>query len=201
MIMDALFLIKSELNDYIRQRLNPEKPEHIFLSNIVDGNGNSLSPEDEISITLTSIEEEATNKEQRCNRIRQDKTYSFTEPEIRLNLYVIVSVRPGKNTGGSTKYVDALARLSMVAVFFQSHPYFDQSRIRNPNVSDNLKRVIVDLHSVSFEAQSYIWGTHGGHYIPSLLYKVRLIHILEDTITKEVPVVETVDVGSDDGGL
>ena len=67
----------------------------------------------------------------------------------------------------------------MVAYFFQSHRYFDQSTIQNSKISDSLKRVIVDLHSVGFENQNYIWSIHGGHYLPSLLYKIRVIHIFE----------------------
>lgn len=201
MIMDGLVLIASELNEYIRNRVDLSRENHVFLSSIVDGTGNNQSPKDAITITLTSVEEECTNKAQRFNRVQQDSAYTYSEPELRLNLFIIVSVRPEKNSDGIDKYTDALSLLSMAAHFFQSHRHFDQSKIQNPKVSDDLRRVIVELRSVGFESQSYIWGIHGGQYLPSLLYKVSVIHIHEDTATKEVPVVETVEVNADRGGL
>lgn len=201
MIMDGLVLIASELNKYIQQRINPEQENHVFLSGITDGNGNNISLSDVITITLTNIEEERVNKAQLSNKVRHDTIYTYSEPEIRLNLFIIVSVRPSKNSEGSNSYINALARLSMVSYFFQSHRYFDQSTIQNPNVSNNLKRLIVDIHPVSFEQQSYIWGTHGGHYLPSLMYKVSSVTIHEDATSMEVPVVETIEANIDGGGL
>ena len=202
MIMDALFLITSELNQYIKQRADAED-NPVRLCCIVDHNGNQVSPKNVIAVTLTSVEEEGVNKAQRPNAVRYDNTYTHSEPEIRLNLFIIVSVRPGTDDNGDQyeQYRGALALLSMVAQFFQSHRYFDQSTINNPKVSNDLKRVIVDLYSVGFENQSYIWSIHGGHYLPSLLYKVSLIHIHEDTTTREVPVVETIEMSADSGGL
>lgn len=201
MIMDGLILIASELNLYIQQRINPEQENHVFLSDISDGNGNNISLSDVITITLTNIEEERVNKAQLPNKVRHDTTYTYSEPEIRLNLFIIVSVRPSKNSEGSNSYINALARLSMVSYFFQSHRYFDQSTIQNPSVSNNLRRVIVDLHTVGFEQQSYMWGIHGGHYLPSLMYKLSLIAIHEDATSMEVPVVETIEANIDGGGL
>jgi len=199
--MDALVLIASELNQYIKKRVNSEEENHVFLSSIIDSSGNSASPNDVITITLANVEEECVNKAQRLNQVRYDTTYSYSEPEIHLNLYVIISVRPSKNSEGSINYINALARLSMVCQFFQSRRYFDQSAIQNPNISPDLGRIIVDLHSSGFEQLSYIWGVHGGHYLPSLMYKVSLIKILEDATVKEIPAIKTTKVDTDRGGL
>ncbi len=200
MIMDALVLIKSELNDYIKRRLNLSD-DQVFLSSIVDGNGSSASADDVVTMTLAHIEEECVNKAQQFNQVRHDTKYTYSQPEILLNLFIIVSVRPNQTNESSASYKYALARLSMAAHFFQSRRYFDRRDIQSPDISDALRRVIVELHSSGFEQQSYIWGIHGGHYLPSLMYKVSVIHILEGATTREVPAVETIELEGQGGGL
>ena len=201
MIMDALCLISSELNAYVRQRLNSEDETLVYLSSISDGSGNSTSPNDAITITLANAEEECVNRAQQMTRVRNDEKYHFTEPEIRINLHIIISVRSSKNTDGSNSYTNALKRLSIVSEFFQSRRYFDQSSIRNPSVSNNLERVIVTLHTAGFEQLSYIWGVHGGNYLPSLIYKLSLVTIQENMTSREVPVVKEIGIETDEGAL
>jgi hypothetical protein len=201
MIMDALLLVSSELNDYVRQRLNSEDETLVYLSSITDGSGNSASPNDAITITLTNAEEECVNRAQQPTRVRHGDKYHFTEPEIRINLHVIISVRPSKNTDGSNSYTNALKRLSIVSEFFQGRRYFDQSAIGNPSISNKLERVIVNLHTSGFEQLSYIWGVHGGNYLPSLMYKLSLVIIQDDMTSREVPMVKEVGLEADGGGL
>lgn len=201
MIMDALLLVSSELNDYVRQRLNSEGETLVYLSSITDGSGSNSSPNDAITITLTSAEEECVNRAQQLTRVRKGDKYHFTEPEIRINLHIIISVRPSKNTDGSKSYINALKRLSIVSEFFQGNRYFDQSSIRNPAISKNLERVVVNLHTAGFEQLSYVWGMHGGNYLPSLMYKLSLITIQQAMTNREVPIVKEVGLEADGGGL
>ncbi len=201
MIMDALLLISSELNDYVRQRLNSEDETLVYLSSITDGSGNSSSPNDAITISLTNAEEECVNRAQQVTRVRNGDNYHFTEPETRINLHIIISVRPSKNTDGSNSYINALKRLSIVSEFFQGKRYFDQSAIRNPSISAHLGRIIVNLHTAGFEQLSYIWGIHGGNYLPSLMYKLSLVTIQEGMTSREVPRVKSVDIEANGGGL
>ncbi len=64
-----------------------------------------------------------------------------------------------------------------------------------------LDRIIVNLHSTGFEQLSYVWGIHGGNYLPSLMYKFSLVTINEDTTSREVPAVKTIGLDADGGGL
>ena len=202
MIFDALALIASELNEYIKKRSHSDDQQHVFLGNIADASGAAASLNDVITITLANIEQEQHNKSQTFQRIQNDKSFYYTQPEIQLNFYIIISIRPGKDQQeNNNSYVNALKRLSMVAYFFQSNPFLDQSSIQNPKVSNDLGRLTIELYTAGFEHLSYIWGIQGGHYLPSLIYKVRLITIQEGIVAKEVPVVETVDLNSGRGGL
>ncbi len=200
MIKDALTLISSELNSYIHQQLasmNSSTPV-VVLNSITDGVGGAVSVKDIITITLANAEEECINKAQQFQRTRHESTYSYVQPEIRLNLLLLISVRPDTTT---ESYNDALTKLTFVSQFFQSTPFLDQSTIHHPQVSDSLERLNITLVSPTFEQQSYIWGVHGGTYLPSLLYKVSLVKIQGETLDREVSSVSDITISADSGGL
>lgn len=200
MIKDALTLVLSQLNDYIHQQLasmNSSTPI-VVLNSITDGSGTTVSGKDLVTITLANVEEECINKAQQFQRNRNNSTYSYVQPEIRLNLLLLLSIRPDTTP---ESYNDALTKLTYVSQFFQLHPYLDQSSIRHPQVSDSLERLNITLVSPTFEQQSYIWGVHGGTYLPSLLYRVSLVTIQGAVLDREVTSVSDISISADSGGL
>ena len=42
---------------------------------------------------------------------------------------------------------------------------------------DPIEYLIVELYSLSFEQQNQLWASLGGKYMPSVVYKVRLVVI------------------------
>ena len=48
-----------------------------------------------------------------------------------------------------------------------------------------IERLVVELYSLNLEQQNHLWGYLGGKYLPSVVYKVRLVRIQEDAVRGE----------------
>ena len=95
-------------------------------------------------------------------------------PPIYLNLYLLFSAN-------NTKYEDALFYISEVISFFQIEPSFRPNAFpalvpKYPDLQ-RIEMMTAELYSTTFEELNQIWGVLGGKYVPSALYKLRLIPI------------------------
>ena len=61
----------------------------------------------------------------------------------------------------------------------------------------NVEKLIFDWMNLNLEQVHQLWTTLGGHYIPSVIFKLRMITIDEHKIQKDaLPIKEiTTDVG------
>ena len=84
------------------------------------------------------------------------------EAALNLNIYLRVAANFGAN------YVESLQFLSAALEFFQERPVFTAPGIDRLNVQ-MLNLTIQDLHS--------LWSISGSNYLPSVLYKVRMVTI------------------------
>ena len=57
----------------------------------------------------------------------------------------------------------------------------------------SIDRLVFDLHNLSFEQLNHLWSVLGGTYVPSVLYKVRLVKIQADN-TLDAPPIRTIKV-------
>lgn len=111
-------------------------------------------------------------------------------PELWLNVYLLF----GANR---TDYMSALNYISRVIGFFQRKHVFTPAELQNltgPAVDVNLPEVdklIFDLCSLNFDQLNQMWSIMGGKYIPSVLYKVRMVLIQESTIDTQKPIEAT----------
>jgi hypothetical protein len=129
------------------------------------------------SISLINIEEERIFKSQEMTRRvsddRNKKSYEWREPDIKLNLYLLIS-------SYHRNYNDSLKVISKIAGFFQRKNVFrraENGRVINEGMPDNCEKIIVELFSTGFEQQNQIWASLSTGYLPSLVYRVRMLVI------------------------
>lgn len=188
MIDKALEFLKNELDAYMKVWLG-ESADTVKLTQIVDSKGNSAL-KSRIGMTLINVVEERINKAQsRRATTVGDVTY-FMPPEIKLNLLVLFVAQVSANR----PYEEALKALSGIATFFQSHPSFEADT--HPALDAKIEALIVEMQTLDLEGQNNIWGAIGSELLPSLLYKIRLVTILEDKPDETgKPITETQAVG------
>ena len=122
-------------------------------------------PDNSIVISLVNIEEEYTLKNNYPVRTLNNVTVK-EEPVLFLNLYILVAAVK------FTQYDVALKQLGTVISFFQSSKSISISSGNNPN---SRLEVICNLYNIGFENLNNLWTVMGGKYMPSVIYKVRVL--------------------------
>jgi hypothetical protein len=163
MIYDVLHFLKQRLDGFLSEGRASSEPL-IVLANPWSNNDSNKGASFLNSISLIQVEEERTFKSQ-LPRVMQKPNgqYVSKEPDIKLNLYVLMSAYH-KN------YEDGLKFLSRIVRFFQVNTVFE-----GKDLPEGVGKLVVELHTAGFEQQNQIWASLSTGYIPSVIYKVRMI--------------------------
>jgi len=111
-------------------------------------------------------------------------------PKIILNLNVLFSAI--NLDAADQKY--ELDYLTQVIAFFQKKNVFEAAELNLlPDSILQTEKVIFDLMSLSFEQLNHLWGILGGKYLPSVLYKVRLVTVYVEADDDPEVVIQTTE--------
>lgn len=184
MIDQTLLFLRDQINAYLMEIIQSEK---VVLGHLVNINGQiNVS---EIGLTLINIEEEPALKNKNPYRRVSDDEISKIHPPIYLNLYVLISAYFGDS---EENYKEALKNLSRVIRFFQAKPLFNHQN--SAGLDPDIEKVLVELVTFSFEQQNNLWASLGGKYLPSVIYKIRPVEIVRESILSSGPPIDEVFV-------
>ena len=175
MIDKALEFIWDQLNSFLQVKYN-ETEDLVVLDNIAWHDTADMDDKEKSSayISLVNIEEDRISRSQE-NFVRSNGNVLYKNPKIFLNLYLLFSVN-------LKHYDDSLQRLSYIIRFFQYQNVFNAlTTPGNPNhpFPENVDQLIFDLYTLSFQDLNNLWGIMGSKYLPSVIYKMRLVIIDE----------------------
>lgn len=189
MIYPALKTIADRLNKSIYGKWGDTingTGDIVQLNNIANISEEKNDLQNRIIITLIKIEEEASLKNSafysRANNREKDKEVRKFNPPIYLNLYILVSVTK-KN------YAESLQLLSDAIVFFQAHKNF---QIGDKESEQQLEqKVTLELHDIGFQEAFDMWSSLGSKQIPSVMYKMRLLELIDTKESTAMPVIRS----------
>lgn len=187
MIKEALGFLEKELKNYLSVKLNAGSEEVIKVGNIVkviDGDGDTSSNATRALISLVNIEEDRLMKSPDNYRKSEDRII-YKNPKVYLNLYLLITAK-------QADYAEALKVLSYIIQFFQHKFVFDTQN--SPLLDPKIERLVLDLHSLNFEQMNHLWGILGGKYMPSVLYKMRVVGIEEETEDASAEPIMEIDI-------
>jgi Pvc16 N-terminal domain len=176
MINTVLKILKDEL---IANHLDESE---IVIGDIAKDEGDSSPTSDKIVITLLSVEEEKTLKNNpRYERVQNPDGDSYVKKNLPayLNLYVMIA-------GNKNSYDKSIDGVSKVIETFQT-------RKEALAIEHNFR---MQLHSLPFDQLSYAWGFLGGKILPSVLYKISIIKIQNEENSSEARLIKNVDIQS-----
>ena len=178
MIDKALETLKNGIRDYLVQLpdLNITSQEIVHLDHIVEADGSLALPADSLGLSLVNIEEERVTKAQQNFSRSTDGRIVHMNPELKLNLYVLI-------VANFSNYRTGLEFLSGSIRFFQSKSVFTPANA--PELGPAIQKLIVEMMTLNFEQQNHLWGSLGAKYLPSVIYKVRMLTIQEALATDE----------------
>lgn len=181
MIYEALSCLVDEINDYFRSRLKINE-EKIVLSGLVNQDGTiAIQGENKIVVTLVNIEKETSKT------ISQKSLGSFSSssPPLNVNVYILFSAYFSGNN-----YPEALRFLSFIIAYFQNKGVFNKSN--TPALDNRIDKLIFDMEDLNPDTLSNMWSTLGAKYMPSVLYKMRMLTFDESVIREFRPAISKV---------
>lgn len=181
MIYKALTFLQETLNEYLESAYE----RSVSLTYVLAQDGTTDSKHDDsILLTLINIEEEKVLKSQTPYVKALNGSTVKMNPEIKLNLHILF-------TANFIDYKEAIKSLSGVLRFFQSKNVFDHQN--SPSLDAEIDRLIIELKTPTLEQLNNLWGYLGAKYMPSVIYKVRMITIQDGSVLESVESVAGIE--------
>ena len=188
MIYESLNCVAEELNEYFKSKLRISE-DKVVLSGIVNQDGTiAIQGENKVLMTLINTEKEPSVK---SNAFAGGaRTFANTASSMSVNLYVLFS---SYFTGAN--YPEALRFLSFVIAFLQEKNVF--SLTNTPRLDPGIEKLTFEMESLTSEKLNNVWSTLGAKYMPSVVYKIRMLTFDSSVIREYRPAVTGVERSSD----
>jgi hypothetical protein len=179
MIDKTFAFILDELNGFLNSRYPGNEP-HAVLSALVNQDGTvPVAVENKLVLSMVNVEREAAAPASAL-QARSTGGYARGNPTLSINVYLLVAASFGNN------YREALKFLSAALAFFQSHPLYNANNSAG-RLPKELDKLSFEMVSLDMHALNNLWSILGGKYLPSALYKARILTVQDGRITELVP--------------
>lgn len=184
MIYEALSCLVDEINEHFRIRLKVSE-DKVILSAIVNQDGSiAIQGENKILLTLINIEKETVG---RNNSSLSVASIGINKsPVLTVNLHVLFSAYFSNGN-----YPESLRFISFIIAFFQQKSAFN--RVNTPRLDSEIDKLIFEMASISPEQLNNVWGCLGAKYMPSVIYKIRMLTYNNNIIREIRPLVSDVE--------
>jgi hypothetical protein len=180
MIDKTLLFLAGELNGFLGARF-PSHEEHAVVCGLGGTEGGAQSRIDNrLVLSLVNVEREALAG--MAGTVPRGGGYAARSPALHLNLYVLLSASYPQN------YPQALQLLGTALGYFQARQAYDAHS--GPDFPRELDKLQLELVNLSIQELNNLWAIMGAKYLPSALYKLRMLTIQENWIDEVVPSVE-----------
>jgi hypothetical protein len=196
MIRTALEFIRNELDAYIVEREND--PPNYTLNNVVELkpimtlNGTvNISDSAHVALMLIGVDEERREGVRPFYVPADDQQFMRLNAPVEINLFLLFAAQ-------NSDYPTALRDVSDVIAFFQANPVFTEQKFPqlNATVDDPvnkpwrlIQRLSFSMHHLSFEQQNNLWAMLGSKYLPSVVYKAKILTVFETKSKQKEPAV------------
>lgn len=190
MVSEALNTIVALINNYILPGHTDEPLVLANISKVNDGDEFTQNMKDKLVLSIVNVEEDKVAKSPE-NYIRENSLIRYKNPAMHLNLTVLFAAT-------HDDYTTALRQLEKVIRFFQIKNVFTPENTAELNQTNTvngffIEKIIFDWVNLNLEQVHQLWTTLGGHYMPSVVFKLRMITIDENIIQREAKPIKEID--------
>lgn len=181
MLSQVIEEISNELNSFLSS-LSSNAQKIVIPANVIGQNGaNESGLNNKIILSLINIEHEAFPSNVQLAYQRTSKEdFNKMPPPLSVNLYVLFSAYYNEKN-----YLEGLSYLSSLISFFQQKPVFDQQN--TPGLNAQIEKLQFQVVSLDLSDLSQLWSTIGAKYMPSIIYKIRMISYQRENINEIAP--------------
>lgn len=179
----TLELVRDKLNQYFNN-LYLDNDERVIISNIVRQDGSLYeAAKDKLVIFLANMQTETTISTFSKDKQVEGNKYVSITPPVYLNLYVLFYANYS-----DANYRNGITMISSTIAFFQQNPVLTQNRL--PGLDPSIDKLTFEMVNMNMAEHNYLMGLVGTKYLPSTLYKVRMLPFVGQTITGQTPTVK-----------
>lgn len=186
MIDKAMNFIVGELNNVLLARF--QSNENLAILSSISNPDGTLPPgiENKVVVSLINVEREAAANGGSWPMRGGGESFGRTSPPLALNLLLMITA------SFSSNYNEALKFLGSVMGFFQSKPSFNPQN--SPAFPSEMEKLSMELVNLSIQEVNNVWAILGAKYMPSVVYKMRMVVLQEGWINERVPAVSGADM-------
>lgn len=169
MIYESLTCVADRLNSYFSNRFSLSE-QKVIMSNLVNQDGTvAIRETDKLVMTMLNLQKENIGSTAgRSNGV-------YTNKPVNVNVFILFSAYFSENN-----YREGLKFISALIGFFQGNPVF--TRENTPDLDSKINKLTFELENLSIQDLNHIWGMLGGKYLPSVVYRMRMITIQEGDV-------------------
>jgi len=189
MIDKALGFLLDELNRFLEPRSPGGEPLAVLSSLAIPHGGAAPGTDNKLVMSLLSIEKEGAaaalpaplRDPSAPAPAGAPASFARVAAPLPLNLNLVVAASFGTN------YHEALKVLSAAIGFFQARPAFTSQNAAS--LPAGIERLSIEMVSCDLTMLSNVWSVLGANYLPSALYKIRMLSVQQGWVTAFEPAV------------
>jgi len=184
MIDTTLSFLETVLNEYLATRFPGPQGHAVVANPAADDAAGAAQIENRLVLSLVNVERESAAPAGAA-LARAGAGYAQVQAPLYLNLSVLVSASFRSN------YKLALQFLGAALACFQSKPTFRPDS--SPYFPPEAEKLSIELVSQTIHDVNNLWAILGARYLPSVLYKVRMVVVQENAMSALIPAVDSAD--------
>jgi len=187
-IAAAVAGLAGQLNQSLRRTFKIGE-DLVVVSNLTEADGNLVSKvPDKLVLFLVNIEKDTLPYKPSALSHAGLGRMGISQAPVHLNLMLMFAA-----TFSGANYPEALKFVSHTIGFFQSRPVFDHQN--TPELDPRIDRLLLDIENLGLSDLSNLWGILGGRYLPSVLYRMRMLAIDAGQLSGQAPYVSQPHTG------
>lgn len=176
MINESLDFICSQMNEHFKKQFDVAE-EKAIVSNIINVDGSvPIQNNDKLVISLANIEQETSIANLGFTH-KQGNEYQLKNQPLSINLYILFAAN-------FSNYSESLKFVSATISFFQANYLFTQKDY--PQLSNISEKLVFELLKTDYQNVYNIWNAIGAKYLPSVIYKMRMLVINNDNTLEKI---------------
>ena len=185
MIDAAIVQVAQQLNQALKRQFLVGE-DLVVTSNLHEQDGTvATAAVNKVAVFLVNIERESVPGGDGSSRGMQRSPLKANA--VHLNLLVMFAA----NFGGGN-YPEALKLLASIVTFFQGRPLFNHQN--SPELDSRIDKLTLEIENLSISDLSNLWGILSGKYLPSVLYRMRMLTLDASQLTAQLPRVVQPDL-------
>jgi len=166
MIQSAMHYISLVLNQYLKLKFSLVE-DHVVLNNIINSDGTEpLINKNKLVLTLINVDQQTLKPYNPTIKKTLEKYSNNTSLTTNINLDILISAN-------FDDYSEALKFLGEAIFFFQENSILDETG--NSNFPNGINKIQIDQEQINYLEMQNLWAVMGAKYIPSAIYKTRVL--------------------------